>query len=270
MEARAVERMEVETEMRSALERGEFEVYYQPIFSLVDQHITEFEALVRWRKPDGRVVLPLNFIPVAEETGLIVPLGQWVLDQACEQTRRWQDQFPSNPPLGISVNLSARQFQHPHLLEDVQNTLTRTGLEPSTLTLEVTESVAMQHPEATATTLRAPKSLGLRIAIDDFGTGYSSLSYLQRFPLDTLKIDRSFVDGLGNDQQNKAIVQSVVALARALNLNTTGEGIETAGQQAHLRALGCDMGQGFLFARPAPAADMEALLSGQAEAPRAA
>jgi diguanylate cyclase (GGDEF)-like protein/PAS domain S-box-containing protein len=250
MEARALERLEVETEMRSALDRGEFEVYYQPIFSLTDQHITEFEALVRWRKPDGRIVLPLNFIPVAEETGLIVPLGQWVLDRACEQTRRWQDQFPSDPPLGISVNLSARQFQHPHLLEDVQNTLARTGLEPRSLTLEVTESVAMQDPESTATTLRALKSLGLRIAIDDFGTGYSSLSYLQRFPLDTLKIDRSFVDGLGQDTQDDAIVSSVIALAKSLNLSVTGEGIETQEQLTRLRALGCDEGQGYYFSKP--------------------
>ena len=202
MEARAVERMEIETEMRSALERGEFEVYYQPIFSLADQRITEFEALVRWRKPDGRWCCRRNFIPIAEETGLIVPLGQWVLDQACEQTRLWQEQYPTNPPLGISVNLSARQFQNPHLIDDVAATLTRTGLDPHSLKLEVTESVAMQDPEATATTLRALKALGVRLAIDDFGTGYSSLSYLKRFPVDTLKIDRSFVDGLGNDSQD--------------------------------------------------------------------
>jgi EAL domain-containing protein (putative c-di-GMP-specific phosphodiesterase class I) len=245
-------------------------VYYQPIFSFADQRITELEALVRWRKPDGRLVLPINFIPVAEETGLIVPLGQWVLDQACDQTRRWQDQYPGNPPLGISVNLSARQFQNPHLIEDVEHTLTRSGLDPHSLKLEVTESVAMQDPEATTTTLRALKALGLRLAIDDFGTGYSSLSYLQRFPVDTLKIDRSFVDGLGSNSQNEAIVQSVIALAKALNLSTTGEGIETTSQQEHLRALGCDMGQGFLFARPAPAMAIEALLASNGELPRAA
>jgi diguanylate cyclase (GGDEF)-like protein/PAS domain S-box-containing protein len=270
MEERAVQRMEIETEMRSALERGEFEVFYQPIFSLADQRITELEALVRWRKPDGRLVLPTNFIPIAEETGLIVPLGQWVLDQACDQTRRWQDQYPATPPLGISVNLSARQFQNPHLIEDVKGTLDRTGLDPACLKLEVTESVAMQDPEATANTLRALKGLGLRLAIDDFGTGYSSLSYLKRFPVDTLKIDRSFVDGLGSDTQSDAIVQSVIALARALNLSTTGEGIETSSQQEHLRTLGCDMGQGFLFARPAPATAIEVLLRGNAELPQAA
>jgi diguanylate cyclase (GGDEF)-like protein/PAS domain S-box-containing protein len=270
METRAVERMEIEIEMRSALERGEFEVYYQPIFSLADQRITELEALVRWRKPSGRLILPINFIPVAEETGLIVPLGQWVRDKACDQTRRWQDQYPADPPLGISVNLSARQFQNPHLIDDVAATLTRTGLDPHSLKLEVTESVAMQDPEATALTLRALKELGLRLAIDDFGTGYSSLSYLQRFPVDTLKIDRTFVNGLGSNSQNEAIVQSVITLARALNLSTTGEGIETASQQEHLRALGCDMGQGFLFARPAPATAIEELLAGNTELPRAA
>ena len=193
-----------------------------------------------------------------------------MLDQACSQTRRWQDQYPSSTPLGISVNLSARQFQNPHLIEDIENTFVRTGLDPRSLKLEITESVAMQDPDATATTLRALKTLGVRLAIDDFGTGYSSLSYLKRFPLDTLKIDRSFVDGLGDDSQETAIVQSVIALARALNLSTTGEGIETPGQQEHLRALGCDAGQGYLFARPAPAREIEALLVGHAALPRAA
>jgi diguanylate cyclase (GGDEF)-like protein len=270
MEARAVERMEIETELRIALDRGEFEVYYQPIFSLADQRITELEALVRWRKPDGRLVLPSNFIPIAEETGLIVPLGQWVLDQACVQTRAWQDRYPANLPLGISVNLSGRQFQHPPLIDEVASTLARSELDPRSLKLEITETVAMQDPEATATTLLALKALGIRLAIDDFGTGYSSLSYLQRFPVDTLKIDRSFVDGLGSNSQSDAIVQSVIALARALNLSTTGEGIETSSQQEHLRALGCDMGQGFLFARPGPAASVEALLATTGEPSQAA
>jgi diguanylate cyclase (GGDEF)-like protein/PAS domain S-box-containing protein len=270
MDARAVERMEVETEMRSALDRGEFEVFYQPIFSLADERINEFEALVRWRKTDGALVMPGSFIPIAEETGLIVPLGQWVLDQACRQTQRWQKLYPAVPPLGISVNLSARQFENPRLIQDIENTLRQTGLDPHSLKLEITESVAMQDPDATATTLRRLKTLGVRLAIDDFGTGYSSLSYLKRFPVDTLKIDRSFVDGLGHDGQDTAIVQSVIALARALKLTTTGEGIETAGQQAHLRALGCDAGQGFLFARPAPAHEIELLLESSAEFPRAA
>jgi EAL domain-containing protein (putative c-di-GMP-specific phosphodiesterase class I) len=264
MEARAVERMELETEMRIALDRAEFAVYYQPIFSLANQGITEFEALVRWQHPQRGLVLPDTFIPLAEETGLIVPLGQWVLDQACSQTRRWQVQYPSTPALGISVNLSGRQFQNPHLIEDIQQTLSRTGLDPHSLKLEITESVAMQDPDATAITLRALKALGVRLAIDDFGTGYSSLSYLKRFSVDTLKIDRSFVDGLGNDIQHTAIVQSVITLARALNLTTTGEGIETPSQQEHLRALGCDAGQGFLFARPIPAREIEELLVGNA------
>ncbi|MCA1648437.1 MAG: EAL domain-containing protein, partial [Chloroflexi bacterium] len=193
METRAVERMEVETEIRTALQRGEFEVFYQPIFSLVDQRVTEFEALVRWRQPNGHLVLPASFIPIAEETGLIVPLGRWVLDEACSQTRQWQGEYPSDPPLGISVNLSGRQFQNPHLIRDIQNTLVRTGIDPHSLKLEITESLAMQDPHATAITLHALKALGVQLAIDDFGTGYSSLSYLKRFPVDTLKIDRSFV-----------------------------------------------------------------------------
>jgi EAL domain-containing protein (putative c-di-GMP-specific phosphodiesterase class I) len=180
-------------------------------------------------------------------------MGPWVLEQACKQAAAWHAGDPTEPPLVMCVNLSARQFQDPGLLADIQAVLERTGIEPSTLKLEITESVALHDIEATLPKLRALKAAGIQLAIDDFGTGYSSLSYLKQLPVDTLKIDRCFVEGIGQDAQDAAIVQSVVALARTLNLNVVGEGIESHAQAAQLRALGCDSGQGFLFARPEPA-----------------
>jgi EAL domain-containing protein (putative c-di-GMP-specific phosphodiesterase class I) len=230
------------------------------------------EALVRWEHPERGLVSPAEFIPLAEETGLIVPIGQWVLEEACRQVREWQLAHPHQPPLGLSVNLSARQFQHPGLVAEIAQALSQSGLDARCLTLELTESVVMQDAEGTVAKLHALKELGIQLAIDDFGTGYSSLSYLKRFPVDTLKIDRSFVDGIGQDAQDTAIVQSVVALAKTLHLSVTGEGIETREQAARLRALGCDRGQGYLFARPLPAEDVAALLAqrGAGLLPRAA
>jgi len=183
-----------------------------------------------------------------------------VLEQACLQVRKWRDQSPALRGLVVSVNLSARQFQTPDLVQEIMRAVGEAGLDPSALKLEITESTVMQDPEAAANTLRQLKALGCQLAIDDFGTGYSSLSYLKRFPVDTLKIDRSFVDGLGADLQDTAIVRSVVDLAQALAVSVTGEGIETAAQEAELRMLGCDGGQGFLFARPLPPAELELLL----------
>jgi EAL domain-containing protein (putative c-di-GMP-specific phosphodiesterase class I) len=205
-------------------------------------------------------VQPGAFIPVAEETGLIVPLGQWVLEQACQQARTWQDTSPGDNPLVMCVNLSARQFQHPKLVDDIESAVRQSGLDPRTLKLEITESILMQDAESTLATLHALKALGIQLAIDDFGTGYSSLTYLKRFPIDTLKIDRSFVDGLGQDAQDTAIVRSVVALAKTLHLSVTGEGVETAEQQMHLEELGCDLAQGYMFARPSPPELLDALL----------
>jgi EAL domain-containing protein (putative c-di-GMP-specific phosphodiesterase class I) len=204
----------------------------------------------------------MDFIPLAEETGLIIPIGQWVLEQACLQLRAWQDEHPSLHSLVVSVNLSARQFQRSELVSDITRAVREAGLEPRALKLEITESTVMQDPDGAASTLRELKALGFELAIDDFGTGYSSLSYLKRFPVDTLKIDRSFVDGLGMDAQDAAIVRSVVELAQALDVTVTGEGIVTAMQESELRSLGCDGGQGYLFARPLPAEALQDLLTG--------
>jgi diguanylate cyclase (GGDEF)-like protein len=259
LDTRAVERLDVEIDLRQALERGEFFLEYQPIVQLSTGAVVEVEALVRWNHPRRGVLAPDSFIPIAEETGLIVPLGQWVLEAACKQARDWHDRFPARPPVVMSVNLSARQFQHPDLVTEIEGAVRHSGLDPRCLKLEITESVLMRGVDATVETLHALKALDIQLAIDDFGTGYSSLSYLKRFPVDTLKIDRSFVDGLGQDQQDTAIVRSVVSLAKTLNLSVTGEGIETAAQHYQLVSLGCDLGQGFLLARPSPPAALEEL-----------
>jgi diguanylate cyclase (GGDEF)-like protein/PAS domain S-box-containing protein len=262
MQRGAVERLELESDLRRALERGEFRVYYQTIVSLVDQHITEVEALVRWEHPTRGLILPMEFIPIAEETGLIVPLGQWVLEEACRQACAWHARYERTdaPALVLSVNLSARQFRNTTLVDDIKRALASTGMDARALKLEITESTVMDDANAAIAVLEELRSLGIRIAIDDFGTGYSSLGYLRRLPVDTLKIDRSFVNGLGADPQTTAIVRSVVALAKSLNLSVTGEGVETAAQQAQLALLGCDRGQGYLFSRPVAAADLSALL----------
>jgi diguanylate cyclase (GGDEF)-like protein/PAS domain S-box-containing protein len=260
MEARALERLELETDLRRALDRNELRVYFQPVVNLESELVTELEALVRWDRPGFGIVAPTCFIPIAEETGLIVPIGQWVLEEACRWVARWQAYSADEQPLVVSVNLSARQFQHPDLLADIKRTLRETGVDPRQLKLEITESVVMQDARATIETLQAFKALGIRVAIDDFGTGYSSLSYLKRLPVDTLKIDRSFVNGLGNDAQDTAIVDSVIALARTLQLSVTGEGVETSAQARHLKNVGCDRGQGFLFACPLPPEDVDRLL----------
>ncbi|HEV7662291.1 MAG TPA: EAL domain-containing protein, partial [Chloroflexota bacterium] len=249
-------RLALETDLRRAVERHELRLYYQPVLSLTDGRIVEVEALVRWQHPERGLVQPMSFIPVAEETGLIVAIGQWVLEESCRQAAEWRSRLGAFAPT-VAVNLSARQLQRPELLFDVRQALRTAQLEPSSLKLELTESVIMQDAEATDTTLHALKALGIGLAIDDFGTGYSSLAYLKRFPVDTLKIDRSFVDGLGTDPQDTAIVQSIVALAQALGLSVTGEGVETTGQRDGLKSLGCDRAQGFLFARPCPAYDLE-------------
>ena len=208
---------------------------------------------------------PGEFIPIAEETGLIIPLGMWVLEEACRQVAAWHVQFPAKPRLTLSVNLSPRQFQQPSLVEDVAAALRDSGLPASCLKLEITESVIMRDAEATIRTLWELKNLGLQLAVDDFGTGYSSLSYLKRLPLDVLKIDRSFVSGIGQSQEDTAIVHAIMALAKSLNLTVTGEGIETAEQAALLGEWGCDRGQGYLFSKPLDGQTASALLGAAAQ-----
>jgi diguanylate cyclase (GGDEF)-like protein len=274
MERRVVQRLELETALRRALERGELDLLYQPIVSLqteqAEQEVVEVEALLRWRQAAARVISPGEFIPLAEETGLIVPIGDWVLREACREARRWHERYPHRLPVSVGVNLSARQLLAPDLPAKVAEALAETGLAPHLLKLEITESAVMHDADAAIRILQELRELGVQLAIDDFGTGYSSLSYLKRFPVDTLKIDRSFVDGLGEDAQDTAIVRSVVALAQTLDLSLTAEGVETAQQEMHLRMLGCDRAQGFRYAGPLRAAEMDALLARQAALPAAA
>jgi len=251
METSAIERLELESALRFALQRDEFQLYYQPIMHLQSGALMGWEALLRWQHPQRGPISPAVFIPVAEETGLIVPIGRWVLETACQQARTWLDRSGGHA-LTMSVNVSARQFQDPTLIDDIARAVETTRIPPHCLKLEITESAVMRDGEAAVRTLQQLKQLGIQLAIDDFGTGYSSLAYLKRFPVDTLKIDRSFVDGLGREGHDTAIVRSIVALATTLELSVTAEGVETPNQQAALRGLGCDFGQGYLFGRPAP------------------
>ena len=251
--ARLLERLETEHALRRALHHGELRVHYQPIVRTSDGELQAVEALVRWHHPERGLVAPADFIPVAEETDLIIPIGRWVLTEACAQLGRWQAANPALGHLKIAVNLSARQFTDPDIVSIVAEALAEAEISPMALSLEITESVLMEEVEATAETLRALKDLGVCLSIDDFGTGYSSLSYLKRFPVDALKIDRSFVDGLGVDAEDHAIVDAVVSLAHALGLQVVGEGVETQAQLQELRRLGCDAAQGYLIGKPQPA-----------------
>jgi diguanylate cyclase (GGDEF)-like protein/PAS domain S-box-containing protein len=250
-------------ELLAALEKGEFRLHYQPLLDLTTSRVTGVEALLRWEHPERGLLLPAEFIPQAEATGLIVPIGRWVLQEACRQARKWQMSNPGDPPVMMSVNLSAKQVQHPSLLDDVIAALGDSGLPASCLNLEITESMAMEHGQATLSTLRSLRDLGIHLAIDDFGTGYSMLAYLKHFPVDTLKLDRSFVMGLGQSTEDNAIVSAVLAFARSLDLSVTAEGIETGEQLALLKELGCDLGQGYYFARPLPPEMLDALFSAQ-------
>ncbi|MDB4894670.1 MAG: hypothetical protein JWN15_932 [Firmicutes bacterium] len=256
------ERIELEIELRRAVECGDFQVYYQPQVQLTTGKIVELEALIRWPHPRLGWVAAADFIPLAEETGLIVPIGQWIMEEACRQVHDWQaDSSPSEPPLRVSVNLSARQFQHPRLVDEIARSLRRSGLDPTSLKLEITETVMMQDSDSTLLKLQQLKSIGIQLAVDDFGTGYSSLAYLKRFPVDTVKIDGSFVAGLGRSSEDTAIVHAVITVAQALDLTVTAEGVETESQVAQLLALGCDQAQGYYFARPLDADAMGRLLA---------
>jgi len=261
MSAPALDRMDLEMDLRSAITNRDFRLHYQPILRLETGRIVEGEALIRWQHEKRGLLQPDAFIGLTEETGLIVPIGQWVLTEACRQARAWQIEFPRTPALGMSVNLSAKQFQNPKLVEEITDALTMSGLDPACLKLEITESVVMQDVPATLAKLHELKDLGIRLAIDDFGTGYSSLGYLKRFPVDTLKIDRSFVKGLSHEGGDSAIVRAVVTVAKSLNMDVTAEGIETDQQRLELKALGCEFGQGFLFGRPLTPEHLKPLLA---------
>jgi len=261
MREHAVARMTLETDLRKALERNEFLLYYQPIVSLDSGALIGFEALARWQHPERGLVPPSEFISVAEETGMILAIGNWVLTEACCQIKAWQSEFPQNPPLMVSVNLSGKQFTQLDFIKGVSQTLRESGLDGHCLKLEITESLLMENVEVITAMLMQIKALGVRLGIDDFGTGYSSLSYLHRFPFDTLKVDRSFVSLVGPQGQNSEIVKTIVTLAHNLNFDVIAEGVETAEQVFQLRAFGCELGQGYFFSQPISAAKASDLLA---------
>jgi EAL domain-containing protein (putative c-di-GMP-specific phosphodiesterase class I) len=247
MQDAAQTRMTLEMDLRDAIERKEFFLMYQPTFDLGDMRATAVEALVRWRHPTRGIVQPNDFIPMLEENGLIVDVGRWILGEACRQSAQWR---AAGHAIGVAVNVSGRQLDADDFIDDVARSLAESGLEPGALTLEITETAIMRNVEATARRLAAIKELGVRIAIDDFGTGYSSLAHLQRFPVDALKIDRSFIARLTENPEGETLIHTLVQLGKALALETLAEGIEKQHELSVLREEHCDSGQGFLFARP--------------------
>jgi len=255
-------RIDLERDLRLALEGGEFFVVYQPVIQLSDGAVQSMEALLRWRRPSGLVVGPDAFIPALEDSGLIVDVGAFVLREACHQTRHWND---AGFPIAVSVNVSPRQFETGTLVDEIQSALEESGLDPTSLILEMTETTLMRDSHESALRLTALKNLGIRLAIDDFGTGYSSLAYLQQFPVDIIKIDRTFVMGTATDQASTALVHALIELGGALGLKTVAEGIETIDQLVQLKHEGCDAGQGFYFSRPLEQADARRFLAGAVE-----
>lgn len=258
LNAKAFERLTLEANLRRALEREELVVYYQPRVEVSTGRLLSFEALVRWQHPELGLVSPAQFIPLAEETGLIVPIGEWVLQTACRQNRAWQNE--GLPPVSVSVNLSSVQFRKPGLYETVVRVLGESGLDPSWLELELTESLLMQNADSVIDTLKRFRSAGIHLSIDDFGTGYSSLSYLRRFPIDALKIDRSFIREVTTNSDDAALATSIILMGRSLKLRVIAEGVETESQLSFLRIMQCDEVQGFLYSRPVPAEEATAML----------
>jgi PAS domain S-box-containing protein len=250
MHANAVKRLRLETNLRKALDQGEFRVYYQPIVSLQTGKITGFEALTRWQRPEG-LLSPIEFIAVAEESGLIIPMNRQLLREACQHLRSWQSEFPSSPPLTMSVNITPREFAQPDLASEIRKSLEQTGVDPGCLQLEIIETIAMGDAEESGHVLAQLKALGVRLSIDDFGTGYSSLSRLRRIPVDTLKIDRAFISNMDGDPENREIVRVIIMLAHNLGLKVVAEGAETEEHINLLKQLNCEMAQGYFFSRPA-------------------
>lgn len=261
MREQALARLELETDLRHALDRHELELFYQPIVSLETGQIVGFEALLRWRSPTRGLVSPMDFVPIAEETRLILPIGHWVLQEACRQIREWQTKFPRQPPLTVSVNVSGSQFCAPDFAAQVAGVLAEVGIGPSSLKLEITEGIWLtSSPEVTAV-FEQLKEMGIQLQLDDFGTGYSSLAYLQNFPIQTIKIDRSFVSRIGDNSNHMEIVRAVITMAHDLGMESVAEGVETVAQLSQLRALGCNFGQGYLLSRPVEKGVIETLLS---------
>jgi diguanylate cyclase (GGDEF)-like protein/PAS domain S-box-containing protein len=263
MSTRAMERLDLIDDLLRALAREELALHYQPKVSLATGQIVGFEALLRWEHPERGRLLPERFVSLAEETGLIVPIGRWVLREACHTAREWQQLYPCDPPLVVCVNLSAKQLRDPDLFRDVHQILHESGLEPSSLDLEITESVAMEDAPATAVRLEELHALGVQVIIDDFGTGYSSLSRLESFPVDYIKIDRSFVGRLEEKTGAAVLVKAMIDLSHALGIEVIAEGVETAGQLERLRVMGCDLAQGYYFSRPQPSEAIQVLLEKQ-------
>jgi diguanylate cyclase (GGDEF)-like protein len=262
MHAAALRRLELKADLQSAVERGQLVLLYQPIVELETTRINALEALIRWRHPVRGLVGPAEFIELAEETGLIVEMGKWVIEEACRQAKRWQGGARDQLPVGVSVNLSPRQLQEPTLVQDVASALAASRLDPRALTVEITETVFMERTDVVVERLDGLRALGVRIAIDDFGTGYSSLSYLARFPVDTIKIAKPFIDEIESESRDSALADAIIRMSDSLGLCTVGEGIERVGQHNRLRELGCELGQGYLFARPVPADEVFELLVG--------
>jgi diguanylate cyclase len=255
------DRLALETDLRKALDRRELELHYQPKFDVRSGAITGMEALVRWRHPERGLITPGEFVPLAEETGLIIPLGQWVLREACRQNRAWQDEGLA--PLRVAINISGVQLRHDDLAENVALALQETRLEPRYLEIEITESVVMQNASTALLILDRLSAMGIHLAVDDFGTGYSSLSYLKRFPIHSLKIDRSFIRDLSTDHNDALIVQAIIALAHSLRLQVVAEGVEEISQLKTLQSFGSDQYQGYLSSRPLPADDFRRLMHAQ-------
>jgi diguanylate cyclase (GGDEF)-like protein/PAS domain S-box-containing protein len=261
MHTRVVNLLQLENDLRRAVERQEFVLNYQPIVALATGKIVGFEALIRWQHPEQGVVSPIKFVPIAEETGLIIPIGQWVLREACQQMKVWQNRFPHDPPLSISVNLSSRQFSQPSLIRQIGQLLTDTGLAAHSLKLEITESAIMENTESAMDMLLQLKAMGIQLSVDDFGTGYSSLGYLYRFPMDVLKVDRSFISRVDVDGEKLELVRTIITLAWNLGMDVVAEGVETTKQLAQLKALKCEYAQGYLFSKPLNCQDAEKLMS---------
>jgi EAL domain-containing protein (putative c-di-GMP-specific phosphodiesterase class I) len=249
------------SDLRRALEREEFKLYYQPIIEIASGKIVGMEALVRWEHPERELLLPREFLPLADESGLIIPLGQWVIDAVCRQTRLWEEQRGSASLLKVSMNLSGRELLHPNLVSSIVEKLREHDPDPTRLELEVTENVAMEHEDVLVETLTKFRDSGVRVAIDDFGTGYSSLSHLYQLPIDTLKIDQSFINGPKGDAKVSKIAAATISLARTLDLKAIAEGVETAEQLAHLQELGCELAQGNFISEPLAVEAASALLA---------